>query len=595
MLKRYAVFTNSVLAVAFSLSGFVFAEPDPNFHIYLALGQSNMQGAAHLPDNPISHSRVRVLQGENCSEHSYAYGTWRSHFQPVIRCHSGDRTKPDGTSGPIGLSPVDTFAVTMAEAAGENVTIGLVGAAYGGSDIRAHLPNCADFNLCDPPYGDVNGAPVVNGTTPMYLWVLELAKKAQEVGVIKGIIFHHGESNAGQQEWLNYVDQYITQLRSDLNLNPEDVPFIAGELPRTGCCASVHNPLIHQLPNYIENTYWVSSGPMEDGTVLGDRSDSLHWSTFSVIEMGKRYAAKMLEVQGGNVDVSSSVTLELEDYKNQSLFLPLSVVDDSSASGGQYIVWPENGTQVLSSPSDSESGQVSLSFNLSTQADVSFVIQANFSDGTNDSFYYKLDNGNWQTQNAQNTSGWQAMNVATFTNVAAGSHTLKILRREDGSKLDFAKLSASTGKISAGSSLTVELESFNSQSLFWPLVVQSDSLASNGQYVVWPENNGQYLASPADSETGQIAVSFNLSQSSSVELAVTASFSDAMNDSFYYKLDQNAWQTQNLQTTSGWDTLPVATFSGLSSGAHTLRILRREDGSALDKIKLTVTEGVITE
>ena len=42
----------------------------------------------------------------------------------------------------------------------------------------------------------------------------------------------------------------------------------------------------------------MSSGPMPDGTVLGDRSDRLHWSTFSVIEMGKRYAAKMLEVSG---------------------------------------------------------------------------------------------------------------------------------------------------------------------------------------------------------------------------------------------------------------------------------------------------------
>jgi hypothetical protein len=37
---------------------------------------------------------------------------------------------------------------------------------------------------------------------------------------------------------------------------------------------------------------------MEDGTVLGDRGDGIHWSTASVIEMGKRYAAKMLEVQG---------------------------------------------------------------------------------------------------------------------------------------------------------------------------------------------------------------------------------------------------------------------------------------------------------
>lgn len=266
---------------------------EPEFHIYLALGQSNMQGAAHLPDQPISHPRVMVLQGQNCSEHTVRYGEWRNHFQPMIRCREGDRPKPDGSSAPIGLSPADSFAVAMAEAAGPNVTIGIVGAAYGGSTIEAHLPDCGSF--CKPPYGDVNGAPVVNGTTPLYAWIKDLATKAQKRGTIKGIIFHQGESNSGQQAWLTGVQTYITSLRNDLGLNAADVPFIAGELPRTGCCAS-HNSLVQQIPDYVENGHWVSSGPMPDGTVLGDRGDSLHWSTFSAIEMGKRYAQKMLEV-----------------------------------------------------------------------------------------------------------------------------------------------------------------------------------------------------------------------------------------------------------------------------------------------------------
>ncbi len=255
-----------------------------------------MQGAAHLPDQPISHPRVRVLQGQNCSEHNIAYGQWREHFQPIIRCKEGTRTKPDGSTGPIGLGPGDMFGVTMAEAAGPEVTIGLVGAAYGGTDIEAHLKNCAQYGACKPPYGDVSGAPVANGTTPIYQWILDLGKKAQQVGVIKGIIFHHGENNAGEATWLPRVNEFITSLRNDLSLDPAEVPFIAGELPRTGCCAASHNPLVQQIPDYVENGHWVSSGPMPDGTILGDRSDRLHWSTFSVIEMGKRYAAKMLEV-----------------------------------------------------------------------------------------------------------------------------------------------------------------------------------------------------------------------------------------------------------------------------------------------------------
>jgi hypothetical protein len=263
------------------------------FHIYLALGQSNMQGAAHLPDPLLSLPRVMVLQGQNCSQHDSPYGQWREYFAPMIRCPEGTRAKPDGSMGPIGLGPADSFAMTMAEAAGPNVTIGIAGAAYGGTDIQAHLPNCG--SMCKPPYGDVSGAPVVNGTTPIYQWILDLGKKAQAMGEIKGIIFHHGENNSGQQAWLTHVQTYITSLRKDLGLDPAKVPFIAGELPRTGCCPA-HNSIVQQIPEYVENGHWVSSGPMPDGTVLGDRGDSLHWSTFSVIEMGKRYAAKMLEV-----------------------------------------------------------------------------------------------------------------------------------------------------------------------------------------------------------------------------------------------------------------------------------------------------------
>lgn len=282
----------AVIACALPMA--VSAAPDPNFHIYLLLGQSNMQGAAHLPDDPISHSRVRVLQGQNCQEHSIRYGEWRDHFQPIIRCQEGTRQKPDGSTGPIGLSPADTFGVTMADA-NPGVTIGLAGAAYGGTDIQAHLPNCSQYNACRPPYGDVSGAPVVNGTTPIYEWALDLGKRAQEVGVIKGFIMHHGENNSGEEQWLSFVNQYITALRNDLGLEASESPLIVGELPRTGCCTG-HNSIVQRIGTAVDNAHWVSSGPMEDGTILGDRSDSLHWSTFSVIEMGKRYAAKMLEV-----------------------------------------------------------------------------------------------------------------------------------------------------------------------------------------------------------------------------------------------------------------------------------------------------------
>lgn len=277
--------------------------PEPETHIYLAVGQSNMQGAAHLPDEPIFHDRVLVMQDQNCppsDNNPYGYGEWREMFPPLIKCKEGERPDPNGVTRPIGLGPADSFAVAMAEASGEHVTIGIVGAAYGDTAIEQHLPNCS--GQCLPSWGsNIDGAPVVNGTTRLYDWVVDLAKRAQETGVIKGIIFHQGENNANNpSNWLTNVNEYVTSLRNDLGLDPADCPFIAGELPHTGGSAAAMNPVIQQIPEHVENGHWVSAGPMGDGTVLGDRGDGIHWGTNSVIEMGKRYAAKMLEAQAAN-------------------------------------------------------------------------------------------------------------------------------------------------------------------------------------------------------------------------------------------------------------------------------------------------------
>lgn len=257
-----------------------------------------MQGAAHVPADPPYHERVQVLQSENCPNdgHGHGYGEWREMFAPIVMCQEGTRPLPGGGEAPIGLGPADSFAVAMAEASGPNVTIGIVGAAHGDTSITQHLPGCT--SNCLPSWGNnINGAPVVNGTTPLFEWVVDLARKAQEVGEIKGIIFHQGENDAGNQSWPNNVNMYATALRAELGLDPAEVPFIVGELPYTGGSANSHNPLVMMIPSIVENGHYVSAGPMEDGTVLGDRGDGIHWSTESVIEMGKRYAAKMLEAQ----------------------------------------------------------------------------------------------------------------------------------------------------------------------------------------------------------------------------------------------------------------------------------------------------------
>ena len=268
------------LLASLLLGSFAHAAADPDFHIYLLLGQSNMEGAAPIePQDLTTHPRVLVLQDADCAS-STPYGEWRVASPPLIRCGGKD----------FGLGPGDTFGKLMADAAPDNVTIGLVGGAYGGAKIEFFLKDCASYEACTPPWGPINGAPG-NGNNGGYQWILELAKKAQQKGVIKGFIFHQGESNSGQETWPQRVNQLVSDLRNDLNLAAEEVPFIAGELPYTGCCSG-HNSLVAKLPDIIANSHVVSA----DGG-LADKGDRLHWNSAAVREMGRRYAEKMQALQ----------------------------------------------------------------------------------------------------------------------------------------------------------------------------------------------------------------------------------------------------------------------------------------------------------
>jgi Carbohydrate binding module (family 6) len=93
---------------------------------------------------------------------------------------------------------------------------------------------------------------------------------------------------------------------------------------------------------------------------------------------------------------------------------------------------------------------VDIPFTLSQAANVRFDLQANLPNAADDSFYFKLDAGAWVTQNNASGSGWLTYTPATFNGLGAGSHTLRILRREDGAKLDRVVLTPSAGTITSG-------------------------------------------------------------------------------------------------------------------------------------------------
>ena len=117
-----------------------------------------------------------------------------------------------------------------------------------------------------------------------------MGKKAQEDGVIKGILLHQGENNAGDKNWPNNVKKVYYALLKDLGLKEEDCPILVGEVvdKSVNGMYGYHNDVIATIPDFIPNGHVVKS------TMLQSRGDNLHFSSASYREFGKRYAQVML-------------------------------------------------------------------------------------------------------------------------------------------------------------------------------------------------------------------------------------------------------------------------------------------------------------
>ena len=131
---------------------------------------------------------------------------------------------------------------------------------------------------------------------------------------------------------------------------------------------------------------------------------------------------------------------------------------------------------------------------------------------------------------------------------------------------------------------TIEAEDYDAASQAQPFESQND----NGRTImVWP-GTGDQSTEALDNGAGQLFYSIAAS-ASSMTLYATVNFSDATNDSFFYKLEGKdaTWAAQNNTSTAGYEELEIATWDGLTPGqTYTLKIQRREDGAKLDSFRL---------
>lgn len=242
---------------------------DPNFHIYLAFGQSNMDGAGDVEsqDKQGVDPRFQVLYGVNCPQVNKSVGKWYPADPPICRCSSG-------------LSPLDYFGREMLKKVPNNVKIGVISVAVPGSKIELFdLRTYQDYIKTAPDWM-LNWIREYDNNP--YQRLVELAKKAQREGVIKGIILHQGESNTGDQQWPQKVKTIYDDLMRDLQLDQAQTPLLAGEVVTSamgGACGSM-NSIIARLPSVISNSHVVSAQGLEH------KGDGLHFNSAAYREFG---------------------------------------------------------------------------------------------------------------------------------------------------------------------------------------------------------------------------------------------------------------------------------------------------------------------
>jgi hypothetical protein len=136
-----------------------------------------------------------------------------------------------------------------------------------------------------------------------YKRLVDMAKIARKDGVIKGILVHQGESNSSDKEWPNKIKAIYNDLMKELELDPKDVPLLAGELKskeQGGICYAFNTDILPGLQNTIPNSFIVSSAGCTGV------KDGFHFDTPGMRELGKRYAIQMLKIQGFKYKAATS-------------------------------------------------------------------------------------------------------------------------------------------------------------------------------------------------------------------------------------------------------------------------------------------------
>ena len=270
-------------AFMFSLLPEGMMAQDDFFYIFLCFGQSNMVGQGEITeaDKVVDESFLSLSAVDGPD--GRRVGQWRPAVPPLCRANTG-------------LSLVDFFGRTLRKNFPDKVRIGVVYVAVDGCAIDL-FDKDAYKQYVESVKADWMKNEIAAYDGNPYGRLVEMARKAQREGVIRGILLHQGETDAYNDLWLQKVKKIYGDLMTDLKLDPKRVPLIAGEAvnaDQQGICAHA-NPTINRLPEVIPNCYVVSSKGCEAG------SDKLHFTAKGYRTLGTRYGLKMMKAMGFDI------------------------------------------------------------------------------------------------------------------------------------------------------------------------------------------------------------------------------------------------------------------------------------------------------
>lgn len=257
-MKYHLLATGLVLLcqMAFGQSITTITSVDSSFYIYLLMGQSNMAGRGKITDEYKAVSSPDVLMLNKANE--WMTASHPLHFDKPI----------------AGVGPGLAFALTISENY-PHKKIGLIPCAVGGTSINKWVPGSYDSPTNTHPWDDAEIR----------------IKEGMKYGVIKGVIWHQGESDSNSEAaklYMSKLSELIVRVRKETN--SDTLPFVVGKLGMYKDNYQIINEILVQLPEKVVFTSVVSS----EGLV--HNGDGVHFDSKSADEVGKRFAKAMLEL-----------------------------------------------------------------------------------------------------------------------------------------------------------------------------------------------------------------------------------------------------------------------------------------------------------